>query len=198
MSADHLDDLLERMPAIAKAVNAFSSEAVQLAAFQALVGAHGAPNVIGPPGGRATDAGAPSTSPPRQPRKKSADSSSPARPAKRKSTASPTLVKDLNLRPVGKVSLRDFVAEKQPTDNMGRTVVAIYYLSHTLNLDEIQADHVFTCYREMGWKLPSGNFRNHLYVTASRKGWIDTSNMDRISLTAGGINHVEHDLPKAA
>lgn len=197
MSTDDLEELLARMPEIAKAVNEFTSEAVQLAAFEALVGSHDGParksrstsnEPDTPPGGKPTA---------KRPRKRTPAKPSNGKPVKRKAAGSPTLDKNLNLRPGGKVSLKDFVVEKAPTDNMQRSIVAVYYLSHVLQLDAVTADAVFTCYREMSWKLP-GDFRNHLQTIASRKGWLDTSDTDAITMTASGINFVEHDLPKSA
>lgn len=91
--------------------------------------------------------------------------------------------------------MKDFATEKAPGDNTDRSVVAVHYLTHTLGSSTVSSDDIFTCYREMGWKLPA-DFRNHLQVIASRKGWLDTSDMDAISLTPSGINRVEQDLPK--
>lgn len=196
MGAGELEDLLKQMAAIAKAVNAFSSEAVQQQAFEALVAAHGGdsppPKHVPPP---PTGDGSGRKAAKRSARKipgpagdgETAKKRSPARP--------PKMVNDLNLRPKGKPSLQDFVAARAPKSQHDKNTVVIYYLNNEIGVEKVSADHVFTAYREMKstWKLPS-NLRNSLQVTKSRTGWIDTSDMDDIKITASGSNHVEHDL----
>jgi hypothetical protein len=100
----------------------------------------------------------------------------------------------LNLRPSGKTSFKDFADEKKPTTSNERNVVAVYYMKHLVAIEKVTTDHVFTAYRELRWKLPT-DFRNSLQVTASAKGWIDTSDMNDITLTTRGTNAVEQDLP---
>ena len=58
----------------------------------------------------------------------------------------------------------------------------------------ITVDHVFTCYRIAGWKIPP-DLANSLRLTASKKGYIDTANSQNILLANHGINRVEHELP---
>jgi hypothetical protein len=201
MGAEQLDELLQRMPAIAKAVNSFASEAVQQQAFDALVeslrtAASSQPSAK--PHGAQTAA----TGTPRSPRKRTDARSSKSDGAasagrKRAATKAPAMVIDLNLRPQGKKSFQEFVAEKAPSSQSEKNTVAVYYLKHELGVGKVSADHVFTAYREMKaeWKLP-GDLRNSLQVTKSATGWLETSDMDDIKLTAAGTNTVEHDLPR--
>ena len=55
-------------------------------------------------------------------------------------------------------------------------------------------NHVYTCYRDMNWRLP-GDMANSLQLTTNRKRYLDTADMNNIGLTSKGINHVEQDLP---
>lgn len=205
MGVNELDELLKRMPDIAKAVNAFTSEAVQERAFATLVGSFGSDDA-GEDADEQRETGAesptPGATPPRKSRaaKKAASRTSKAASSGRKHTGSaPKMVHDLNLRPSGKDSLKKFAAEKAPKSQDEKNAVILYYLKEVLGIAKVTADHVFTAYREMkdeGWKTPS-NVRNSLQVTKSTKGWVDTSDMDDISMPIAGTNMVEHDLPKA-
>ncbi|AYV57683.1 hypothetical protein EFP84_18740 [Leptospira kmetyi] len=102
--------------------------------------------------------------------------------------------KTLNLKPSKKESLKDFVSKKKPNTNQEKCTVIVYYLSRVIELSNVGATQVFTCYKHMNWRVPS-DMRNVLALTASRKGWLDTSDTDNIQLTTHGENLVEHDLP---
>ena len=107
-----------------------------------------------------------------------------------------SILKDLNLSPKGKKSFRDFEGEKEPKGHPEQCTVAVYYLQHELNISGITPSHIFTCYRDVRkWRLPS-DLVALLRVIASRKGWINTSNIADIKVTSHGVNFVEQDLPK--
>jgi hypothetical protein len=109
-----------------------------------------------------------------------------------------SLVKDLDLTGGGtSESLRDFCAKYVIKTNLERNLVFTYYLANVLNLKEFGINHLFTCYRNIpGTKLP-GNLKQSIYDTSS-KGWIAVKSIDNdISVPVMGINHIEHDLPKA-
>jgi hypothetical protein len=117
--------------------------------------------------------------------------------AKRKA-ASLGIVKDLTLRPKGKKSFTDFVAEKQPKTHQQRQAVILYWLREFGQLSEaITIDHVNTCYIEAGWPRPA-KLSNALAVTAKKKGWIDSADMSDLRLTVRGEDVVVHELPPAS
>jgi hypothetical protein len=107
---------------------------------------------------------------------------------------SPSIVKDLNLRPEGTQAFRDFARGKKPTTNLRKCTVAVYYLSRVLSVAGINADHVYTCFKEVRWRIPSSLYKT-LAEAASRHGWLDTSDMENVLLTPRGESLVEHDLP---
>lgn len=114
-----------------------------------------------------------------------------------KPKASPSFDKALNLHPADKESFKDFVAEKQPSDNaLEHNVVAAYWLSQVAEVGAVTADQIFTCYRGIGWKLP-GDLRNSLQKTASMKGWLDTRDTDDIKVVSHGLNFINLELPHA-
>lgn len=112
-----------------------------------------------------------------------------------KSNSGPTIIKELNLNPSGKQSFKSFAEDKLPSANNEKCVVSVYYLLNELELDNISVNHIFTCYKNVGWRVPA-NLYNIVAVTASRNGWLDTSDMNNIKLTPHGGNLVEFDLPK--
>lgn len=112
---------------------------------------------------------------------------------KRKATAS--IDKDLNLQRKGKQAFAKFVEEKKPTSNLERCLLSVYYLLRIVDLDTCTASHVYTCFKDRKWRVPPV-LPAALHETASRHGWLDTSNIGNICLTTLGENYVEHDLPK--
>ncbi|MFF4163749.1 hypothetical protein [Streptomyces sp. NPDC001741] len=206
MGEQEFDKLLDAMPRIAESINAFTSKEVQEKAFDALATALNlSPAVseeveeylpeddegeadskfatmapaIGSKGDAAVDSGA--TAPERKRRK--------ARP-KRNWMA----VKDIGFRPVGKVSFKEFIEEKQPSTIDLKGLTAVYYFEQILELEEIGVGHVMAAYKEAGWRNPS-NPENALQATSSRHHWLNTSDMKAIKTTQRGRDWVDHDLP---
>ena len=194
--ATQLDDLLGRMPAIAKAVSAFP-EAVQQSAFDALMAAATGATAPAP----APDGGGGGTVAPKRrrsgtrPRKAEPTAESAnAKPRRAGGPSQPKIVKELDLRPKGKTSFADFVKAKNPRNNHDKHAVAIYYLSNEAGLSTVSSDDVFTAWRDAAWKLPP-DFLASLRLTASKKRFLDTSNSEALRLLNTGVNRVEHDLP---
>lgn len=135
MSHEELDGLLGKMPDIAEAVNLFKFEAVQQAAFAALIAA--AQNETRPT--NPTD-----TIPTRRdPLTKPSDS--PASKARKKSSdgrTSWTFKKETDLRPNGKKVFADFIAEKKPTSNEDKYAAVVYYLAEIVGQPSISIDDI--------------------------------------------------------
>jgi hypothetical protein len=199
------DRLLDAMPRIAEAVNAFKSEESQRVALDALVRAIGLPDqppaAIGepvlsvvPPSAASIGVDSGVQDSPRQ------DGQGAQRGARQRRTRKPAgkrswaRVKDINFRPAGKQALRDFAAEKEPTNLLERNLVAAYYLDVVMGIGSIEVGHILAAYDECGWK-PSGVPDNSLAVTACKKGWLETSDMKAIRVTQRGRNMVEYDMP---
>lgn len=208
---DTFNRLLDAMPSIAEAVNAFESKANQRAALDALLAAAGLPNLQPQSNEIRT------TEPPLSVVPQLADASNepedPAPTAKvedaqssvvtsgrrrRKSIAkkSWSRVKDINFRPEGKQSLRDFVAEKQPSNFHEWNLVFVYYFEEVLGETSIMVGHVLAAYDECAEKAPAIP-DNSLIVTANRKGWLDTSDLQSggIKTTHSGRNTIKYDMP---
>lgn len=108
----------------------------------------------------------------------------------------PSIVKSLDLSSRnGNKSLRDFHAEKSPGNAMENNALFVYHLKNNLELDQIGIDHIYTCYKEVSVRPPTA-LRQSLIDTANRKGWIDTSSLDNITLSLRGETFIDHDLPR--
>jgi len=115
--------------------------------------------------------------------------------SKKTVSKSPKQLLDLNLRPNGKISLRDFYDRFEIKSNFERNVTFVYYLSKELSIGNIGIDHIYTAYKEAGQKVP-GDIYQSLIDTKKHKGWIDTTNIEDIKLSIQGENYIEHDAPK--
>lgn len=104
------------------------------------------------------------------------------------------IVKDLILTAEeNKPSLKEFHSQKKPKSNYEHNAVFCYYLLKLKETKPIGINHIYTCYKEVGRRVPN------LVVSLSEtsgKGWLDTSNMNEIMVTPRGENYVEHDLPE--
>jgi hypothetical protein len=118
-------------------------------------------------------------------------------PAKRKTggrSRSPGMVKDLKLRPSGKKGFKEFADEKTPTTHQEQQAVIVFWLQHIAGIQGITVAHINTCYQNANWRRPA-NLMNSLAVTATKKGWLDTGDMDNITISSSGEDYVRHDLP---
>lgn len=198
------DRLTEAMPRMAEAVNAFTLEDNQRVALQALLAAAGVPAnssaVAGAPASLSVVPPLPQEAPrevPDEIQPETTTDSEHAKPKRPRTTAAKRTyarVKDINFRPENKISLRDFVAQKAPTNQDEKNLVFVFYLEEHLEISGIEVGHVLSAYDEMGMK-PPGIPDNSLMVTASRKRWLDTSDMKAIRTTHSGRNVVQHDMP---
>lgn len=201
MSEENLDDLLKRMPEIATAVNGFTSETIQQEAFAALMRAytgkhHSATKLIPQDVSlveevTSTDALNGSAEPKLLERRAKKTSRKPNGSGARENFR---MVRDLDLKPTGKISFEEFAAEKQPKSNEDKYAVAVYWLEEIAERPAISAHHVGTIFRLMKWREP-GALMAGLSMTSSRKATIDCSNADEIKITPQGRNFVLHDLP---
>ena len=117
---------------------------------------------------------------------------------KRTAAPAPQLLKDLDLSGKGKKSsLKEFYRKYTAKSYFEKNLVFCYYLQEEIKKTPITVDHVFTCYRHIPRiKVPKA-FVQSLLDTSSRKGWLDTSSLDNITVPIGGTNHLENDLPEA-
>lgn len=112
-----------------------------------------------------------------------------------KSSPGPILIKDLNLQPSGKKSLKDFYTGKAPGSNIEKNVVFVYYLEKILEITNITISHVFTCYREVNLPLPVNLRQSLVDTSSSRYGYLNGIMKD-LKISVQGDNFVQFNLPK--
>lgn len=196
MPDDKFQALLAELPSIAKVVNTFSSETTQVIALESLLSAFGVTS--------ATTSSSPRkrSKTPKAPKELKEESKRERQSARstsrRKEVAKLKVISDLNLHPEGKRSLSDFLKEKHPKKQPEQIAVIVYYLKSVLDLEKVSASHIYTCFKVTKELRIPGNTLQSLRNTSGREGWIDTSSMEEILLTAPGENYVEHDLPHKA
>lgn len=105
------------------------------------------------------------------------------------------LVSGMDFAPVGKQSLKDFMAKVDPPKRHAEIHAAtIYYLKHVAGLNDINVSHVFTAEKHAKLKkLPTDLYQSIMQTSSSDK-LIDTSNTNDLGLTPKGKTYVEDAL----
>jgi len=106
-------------------------------------------------------------------------------------------VPDLHLSGTDKIpSLKNYYKEKNPTSAQECNAVFIYYLKKMLEIEKVGINHVYTCYKAVGAKVP-GRLYQSLVDTQNRKTWIITGDIQDIGISTIGEGFVEGELPKS-
>jgi hypothetical protein len=106
------------------------------------------------------------------------------------------IISDLDLRPNNKKSFIDFINEKKPNNMKEKLTLSVYYLKNILEIDSVNINHIYTCFKgTKDWLLPT-NLINMIQQTGSA-GLLITNNLDNIEIPTVGENLIEHDLPRA-
>jgi hypothetical protein len=105
-----------------------------------------------------------------------------------------TFLTELNLRPKGKESFKDFVANYNIKTSEELNLLIIYYLKDVLN-EKVTLSHIYTCLKDLGKKIPT-HLKQVLINNKNKKNWINLADWDDIKFTTAGMNYIEHDLIK--
>jgi hypothetical protein len=114
-----------------------------------------------------------------------------------KSVPASYILKDLDLRPDGKESLRDFAKKYVIESAEELYLVVVYYLKSILQLEKVTVNHILTSIDDLDKKIPSHlkqvliNMRN-----GSTNGWLILDDLENISFSIRGMNHMKHDILK--
>lgn len=101
---------------------------------------------------------------------------------------------DFNFKPSNNKSLKDFYNEFSPKNNYEKNLIFVYYLQEIQKISIITTNHIYSCYRELGLKIPS--LPQSLIDTSANKGYISTSNTNDLKVTRTGMNYIEHDIER--
>jgi hypothetical protein len=104
------------------------------------------------------------------------------------------VVPDLDFRPEGKPTLRDFDTEKAPKTDQERVVVIVFFMNHMMGLAQVGLGHILTAFNDIGEPVPS-DLRSTV-KKCKAKAWLKYATINEIELATGGANLVRHDLPR--
>ncbi|MFZ0633178.1 MAG: hypothetical protein WAM56_17960 [Acidobacteriaceae bacterium] len=99
-----------------------------------------------------------------------------AKPTQRRVPRTPEVLSDIDFN-TGKVGLKDFISQRNPTDNYERyAAIAVWYRDNQ-GLDEVNPDRIYTAYKFMDW-IPPNNVAQVLRDLKSNpsKKWFDKGN----------------------
>lgn len=184
------DDILKRMPEIAKVVNEFQTPELQVKAFHALMKAAGLHIGADEP------SVAPSPEVGMKPQRRSRGKPSATtkmRPRERHSRDEYSIV-DVNLHPDGQPSLKDFFREKKPKTDPQKYICIIHYMRNHAGVEAVSTNHIYTAFKQLGQKVP--NIQQGLRNTRARYAWVQFTGRGCVALTRIGENAVEHELPR--
>ena len=103
------------------------------------------------------------------------------------------LVPNLNFRPSGKQSLKEFVAEKNPASDLETVLLAVHYMQHIMAVPKIGPAHVMTAFKEVGMAIPV-DLKQTIRNIKKSKMWLNFTDIDDIRTTTQGDNVVEHEM----
>lgn len=106
-----------------------------------------------------------------------------------------SIVGSLNLYPPDKESLKSFIGQFNVSNGFQYNLLFVYYLQKVIGKANINANHIYTCYKTTGIKMPNDLYQS-LVDTKRKKGWIESSDMNNITVTISGENYVEQNLKK--
>jgi len=191
--SNSLGDLLRRMPEIAEAVNSFASPEVQMRAFDALISAAQVDGQVSLGGTASSEA---STN--RQSTAKKLATKKAAPKASKKSTSNKkqtlSLDKNLDLNSPSP-NWQAFAAEKAPSNQEEKVVVAVYWLENHSATDKVNVNQVYTCFKDRSWVIPAD--LANAAQRAGSAGLLHSADRNDLSVTTSGENRVEQDLPKS-
>ena len=101
------------------------------------------------------------------------EASATARPKRTPATpVTPKVLSDIDFN-IGKVSLKDFVAQKSPSDDAYErfATIAVWYKENH-NLEEVDDDRIYTAYRFLDW-IPPNDVGQTLRNLKAGKKWFD-------------------------
>lgn len=105
--------------------------------------------------------------------------------------------KNINLRGNDKIkSFNDFVLEKKPSSAIVFNTISVYYLKQMMNVDKVSINEIYTCYKDADRKPPDDLVQSIRDTSSTKYGYLDSADMNNITIPHRGISFVEYDLPK--
>jgi hypothetical protein len=113
--------------------------------------------------------------------------SQPAKPrARRSPPRSPNVIKiDMNVP----VSLATFAQGKDAKSQHKKYMISAAWLKECRNIDAVTGDHIFTCFKSMGWSTNIADFTQPLRVLKAKYKFFDKSDKG-YEINHIGLDHV--------
>lgn len=100
------------------------------------------------------------------------------------------ILSDIDFNPVGLDSLKVFYKKFPVKSDNERNLLFVYYLLEHLKVKKIQGDHIYTCYDEIGVRIPE-NITQSINNTKNRTKWIESVGLSTITITVKGRNKIK-------
>lgn len=108
-----------------------------------------------------------------------------------KSTDKSKRLADIDFYPTGKDNLKTYVGKFDAKSDFEKVLLFVSYFADILKIDGITYDHIYSCFDELGMKIPI-NVAQTTRNAASAKKWIDTSDSKNIAVTTAGKNKLRY------
>ena len=113
-------------------------------------------------------------------------------PGSKKPGSQPVFLSELDLSPSNSESLDSFMKRHNYRESAAQlNLLFVYYLKQIRKIETVDKDHVFTCYRTLGLKLPKDLYHSIADVI-SKNRWL--MNISDLTLTSEGLNMVEQKM----
>lgn len=106
------------------------------------------------------------------------------------------LVPDLDFRPKGKQSFKEFIGEKKPKNDVEWALANVYYMQHIMGLSKIGPAHVKTAFKEANISIPV-DLKQTIRNLRKSKVWLNFTDIEDVRTTTQGENHIEHEMGKS-
>lgn len=106
------------------------------------------------------------------------------------------LDRNLNLRPEGKQSLKEYFETFNVNATPERILLIVYYLKEILQLENVHTDHIYTSFDKLNIRVPKSLYQL-ISDTKNKSGWLEFDTMENIGLSIQGRNAIKYDLSKS-
>lgn len=106
------------------------------------------------------------------------------------------LVPNLNFRPTSHPSLKEFIEQKGPKNDVEMVMAFLYYMQQVMMLAKIGPSHIMTAFKDAGKAIPV-DLKQTIRNIKKNKMWLNFTDIDDLRTTTQGDNFVEHDMGKS-
>lgn len=110
--------------------------------------------------------------------------------------STPTFISDLDLNGSDGVGWKDFAERKNPHSANEKYLLAAAWLAEHGSLENFTVDHIFTCFRAMGWEEQK-DFGQPLRAMKSKKSYFENPSRGQWKLTRVGLEAAKAIAQKA-